>query len=112
VRVLDHVLAWTIFALGVVHCLVTFVAYKAFSLAAVWFFGTGLALLFLGMLNLLRIRHGRIAWLRPFAASANLLTLGLAVAVAATMDLQRNPQGLVLLLALAGESWFTLRPRP
>jgi lysylphosphatidylglycerol synthetase-like protein (DUF2156 family) len=107
-RVLDYVLAGIIFGLGIVHCLVTFAQYKAFTLGAVWFFGAGLALLFLGMLNLLRIRHGRLAWLRPFAAIANLLTLALAAAVAMKMDLPSNPQALVLLLALAGESWFSL----
>lgn len=110
-RALDYVFAGLIFSLGIVHCIVTFIQYKALTLSAVWFFGTGLALLFLGMLNLLRLRHGGIALLRPFVLSANLLTLALAVAVAYQMSLPRNPQAVVLLLALAGESWFSLRGR-
>ena len=41
------------FLLGILHSTLTFVPYKGLNTNALWFLGTGLALLFYGALNLI-----------------------------------------------------------
>ena len=42
---------WSIVVVGAIHLLVTFLDYDSLSLAALWFAGTGLALVLIGGLN-------------------------------------------------------------
>jgi len=109
---LDHTLAWIILGLGIVHCGITPIVYGRFTQSAVWFFGAGLAGIFVGMLNLIRIEHGRVVpAVRKFAVIANVLTLGWTIAGTASMlaVLHSNPQAVVLVAALAGETALSLR---
>lgn len=58
--------------LGVVHSALTPVFYKTFmSVEAMWFFGTGLSLIFLGMLNIAcsKILH---TWMLKFTIAGNV----------------------------------------
>ena len=58
--------------LGVIHSALTPVFYKTFmSVEAMWFFGTGLSLVFLGMLN---IASGKILniWMLKFTIAGNV----------------------------------------
>ena len=48
-----------IIALGIVHVLFTIHAYGRWTLNAMWFAGSGLALVFAGFLNLALLRAGR-----------------------------------------------------
>jgi hypothetical protein len=57
VKIIDWILAILVVALGVVHCAVTPLIYRSFSMAPLWFFGTGLAMIFVGMLNVLRLKR-------------------------------------------------------
>ncbi len=45
-----------IIALGVLHVLVTFCDYDSFSVEALWFVGTGVAIILAGFLNLILLR--------------------------------------------------------
>jgi hypothetical protein len=111
---IDAVFAWIILALGVVHLCVTPFVYGHFSQAAVWFAGAGLAGIFGGMLNLIRIRHANhVPGLRTFSFIANLLLLAWIVAGAVSMlsELHRNPQALLLLIAILGETLFAANRR-
>lgn len=51
-RTIRRVCAWLLVALGAAHVLFTAVEHDALSPDAVWFAGAGLALVFLGLLNL------------------------------------------------------------
>ena len=107
-RVFDWICAVVAFALGVVHCALTPAIYRAFSLSALWFFGTGLALIFVGMLNVLRLTGPDAPLLRVFCIAANASVLLLAVLFALKVNLAHNPQGVVLLVSLGGELLFSL----
>lgn len=107
---LDAIFAWIILSLGVVHICVTPLVYGRFSQGAVWFAGAGLAGIFAGMLNIARIRHGNhVPALRTFSLIANLLLLPWIVAGTVSMfsELPRNPQALILAIAIFGETLFS-----
>jgi hypothetical protein len=109
---LDTIFAWIILALGAVHVCVTPFAYGRLSQSAVWFAGAGLAVIFAGMLNLIRIRHSNeMPALRTFSLIANLLLLPWIVAGAASMfsELPSNPQALILVITILGETLFSAR---
>ncbi len=108
-RILDWLFAVIVLALGVVHCAVTPVIYHAFTLAALWFFSAGLALIFVGMLNLLRLKGAGSPLARTFALIANASMLAFALAFALMVHLAHNPQGIVLIVVLAGELLFSLK---
>ena len=57
-------------ALGLIHTALTPLFYDHLSPAALWFAGTGLALVFLGLLNLAAERVGK-AWLLTICIAAN-----------------------------------------
>ena len=61
-KILDWICAVVVLALGVVHCVFTPFAYPSFSVAALWFLGAGLALIFGGMLNVLRLQGRARHW--------------------------------------------------
>lgn len=107
---LDAIFAWIILALGVVHTCVTPLVYRRFSQGAVWFAGAGLAVIFAGKLNLIRIGYGsRVPALRTFSLIANLLLLPWITAGVVSMlsELPRNPQALILMIAIFGETLFS-----
>jgi len=82
----------------------------------IWIFGTGLALLFTAMLNLLRVGHGRLVpSLQLFSLSANVMMFTFAIALIASVGWPRtraNPQVLLMLGLLAIESAFSLLRKP
>lgn len=51
---IDSILISIVLLLGVAHTAFTPVFYKSFSLEAIWFAGTGLAFVFLGLLHIAR----------------------------------------------------------
>lgn len=111
-KCLDQVFAWTLFVLGIVHCALTPLAYRDFTLAAVWFFGTGTALIVTGLLNFIRIRHASgLALLRGACITANSLMFAVTAAAALGMRnvLPSNPQVPVLLIASFGEILLSTR---
>ncbi|MDT7541170.1 MAG: hypothetical protein QOE33_1074 [Acidobacteriota bacterium] len=82
--------SWLIVALGCVHLLFTLHDYDQFSMRAFWFFGSGLAIVFAGFLNVALIRDGgrdRIIKLLCLIANATC-----ALLFAAALTLMRRPQ--------------------
>lgn len=78
--------------LGVIHSALTPVFYKSFlSVDALWFFGTGLSLIFLGMLN---IASSRILneWLIKFTIVGNLIGTTFSILITWVMP---EPQALI-----------------
>jgi MFS-type transporter involved in bile tolerance (Atg22 family) len=73
-KTLHKTCAWLLVALGTVHAALTPMFYGRFSLGALWFLGSGLAMIFLGFLNITLGRsagHDRLA--RALCYIANLL---------------------------------------
>jgi hypothetical protein len=71
-RLFDKLCAGALFILPIVYCLLVPRTYTG----RIWIFGTGLALLFTAMLNLLRLRNGYgVQGRRLFCIAANLRCL-------------------------------------
>jgi hypothetical protein len=85
-----NICAWLIIALGCAHLLFTLHDYDEFSMRAFWFFGSGLAIVFAGFLNVALIRDGgRDRVIRALTLVANVAT---ALLFAAALTLMRQPQ--------------------
>ena len=97
-------LAWSLFAIGVGHCLYTFRVFK-FGQPAIWFFGAGLAMMLLAALNLLSIEYCQTAipGLKMAVRTANLsmLVWAAAAVLAFRGSLKRNPQVVVAFILFA-----------
>lgn len=81
--------------LGVIHAALTPVFYKFFSPDGMWFFGTGLTLVFLSLLN---IAAGKLLnqWLLKTTLLANLI--GTIFSILITFVLKGEPQAFIGLL--------------
>ena len=93
---------WTIVVIAFVHLAVTFIDYDALSLAALWFVGSGFALLLIGGLNVVTAHLGdelqsRLRALRVLTLVANACGVALGgLFIALTSGTQ--PQGPVLVV--------------
>ena len=107
-KLVDRACAGTLFLLAVLECWLVPRTYPG----RLWIFGTGLALLFTAMLNLLRIRNGySVRGLRLFCIGANLMMLALVAALIASIGWPRtmaNPQIPLIAGLLVAETAFAL----
>lgn len=91
-RLIDRLCAGILFVLAIVDCMLVPRTYTG----RIWIFGTGLALLFAAMLNVLRIRnHSAVKGLKLFCVSANITMLVFVIALIASIGKSRtfaNPQ--------------------
>ena len=105
----DRLCAAVLFILAIVDCLLVPKTYTG----RIWIFGTGLALLFTAMLNVLRIRNGQgVLGLKPFCITANIALLVFVMAVMASIGKSRtleHPQMTVVGALLLAETAFSLR---
>ena len=94
---------------ALIHCAVTFVMYREWTPDAVWFFGTGIGLLSIAVMNLAHV--GLSPCHQPTAPAVRWLNvvfvlLGFAALVAVPL-----PQAVVIVAGLIGQavaSFFTL----
>jgi hypothetical protein len=71
-RTTHEIVTGLIITLGALHVLVTFVDYDEFSLRALWFAGTGVAIILAGFLNIALSRvagKDRVVWLLCLCAN-------------------------------------------
>lgn len=88
-RFLDRLCAVTLFLLAIVHCLLVSRTYTG----RIWIYGTGLALLFTAMLNVLRIRNGgAVKNLKLFCITANVTMLVFVISLMASIGKSRTQQ--------------------
>jgi len=80
--------------LGLVHSALTPLFYKTFSVDALWFFGTGLSLVFLSLLNIAASRL-LVSWLLTATLVANAVGTLHSLAILIVL---REPQAYVGLL--------------
>lgn len=93
---------WLTVAVGVLHLGVAGTQYDALSFDALWFAGSGLAVVLIGVLSLLARSASASAGVRWAAVGANAAGLALALAFG-VLTRWREPQGPVLVaLFLAG----------
>jgi len=108
-RLVDGLCAGTLFVIAVVDCLLVPRTYTG----RIWIFGTGLALLFAAMLNILRVRNGReVKGLKLFCITANVTTFAFAIALMASIGKLRtlqHPQIPLVGALLLAETAFSLR---
>jgi len=89
VKVFDILCAGTLFVLAILDCLIVPRTYTG----RIWIFGTGLALLFMAMLNVLRIRNGRgVKGLKLSCLTANVTMLAFAIALMLSIGKSRTLQ--------------------
>jgi hypothetical protein len=108
-KLFDRLCAGTLFILSIVDCLRVPRTYTG----RIWIFGTGLALLFTAMLNVLRIRNGPgVKGLKLFCIAANMTMLVFAIALMASIGKSRtvqHPQIPLVGAMLLVETAFSLR---
>jgi hypothetical protein len=108
-RRLLGVAGWLTVAVGAVHLGVATVQYHGLSFDALWFAGSGLAVVLIGALTLLSGTPSASPAVRWTAFGANVAGLALAVAFGG-LTRWREPQGLVLVvLFLAGAAGAIMR---
>ncbi len=103
-KMLDIGLSLLAIAIGVLHSfIVAPQIYKSLTLDAFWFFAAGLAIIFTGVLNGLRIAYGSLAkgvyWSALFAS---LTMLGLIAVFAWSQKAVTDPVVLLQLVTYAG----------
>ena len=105
-RTLHKISSALLAALGVVHTALTPVFYGRFTMGALWFAGSGLAMIFVGLLNLTLSRDvGRDRVVRVFCYAANLLTLGFGLLF---VTLDTEPQvifGMVMIVLMTATAF-------
>lgn len=106
---LDRACAGALFLLALVECWLVPRDYTG----RIWIFGTGLALLFTAMLNLLRVRNGySVRGMKLFCIGANVMMLVFVIALIASIGWPRteaNSQVLLVLGLLGAETTFSLK---
>ena len=108
-KLVDRLCAGILFVLAIVDCLLVPRTYTG----RIWIFGTGLALLFTAMLNVLRIRNGHgVRGLKLFCLTANVTMLAFTIALMASIGQARtlqHPQIPLVGALLLAETAFSLR---
>lgn len=100
-RYLYKILSWGIVALGAAHTLTTFTLRGGTPAGHVWFFGTGIAIVLSGSLNLLNIACGAVArGVRWLCIGTNLFMTGFAVVAGVITDTE--PWQFAIVLSLVG----------
>ncbi len=72
-KIIIRICAFVVIAIGIIHIGFGFLNFKELSPDALWFCGSGLAMIFLGFINLLMDRHPTDKWHSSFALISNAL---------------------------------------
>jgi len=104
---IDFIAILLIIILGSVHTIMTPVFYKTFDLSALWFAGTGLAFVFLGIINISRVKTSEIFIIR-LCFAINIIAVVYGVLVVAKIAKPHAYFSLVVLLLLLLLSFIDL----
>jgi hypothetical protein len=97
--------------IGVVHTVMTARYYEGLTPAAIWFAGAGLALVFLGLLNLVAARQKQRS-LSLVCLVANLVGVAYGVAVVLTLPVLQAVAALVILASVTVTTPVTWSKQP
>ena len=92
--------------LGVIHSSFTFVIYKSFNADALWFFGTGLTYIFMGLYNLASIKV-KIKSISNIAIVLNFIGTVFTIAITYILKEPQAFVALVLVIFIFLSSVFT-----
>ena len=106
-KTVDRIVAIVILLLGVVHAGLAPVFRGRLDAAGMWFLSGGLMLIFLGLLNLVRIGSPTGA-ARGAALIANILALGFVWGLVPLAPVRQNPQIVFSILLVAAADLFSL----
>jgi hypothetical protein len=104
-RLFYKVITYLLMLLGVIHTALTPMFYKDFSLGAVWFAGAGLALIYLGLLNIAAERIYR-DWILTICIVANFISTAFGVFIIFVLPEIQAIIALVLFLAITISSIY------
>jgi hypothetical protein len=96
-KILNYLSIALILLLGVVHVVLTPLFYKTFDLSSLWFAGTGLSFVFLGIINVSRVNTKNKS-IKVIGLLANSLALILCILIVMKL---RQPQAYIGLFVLA-----------
>lgn len=84
-------------SIGLVHTALTPLFYKSFSLNALWFAGTGIAFVFLGIINFIASRILQ-KWILNISIIANITMLAYSILITILL---KEPQAYISILIVA-----------
>ncbi|NIM15919.1 MAG: hypothetical protein GTO45_28295 [Candidatus Aminicenantes bacterium] len=99
------VVAYLLILLGAIHTALTPMFYNEFSLGALWFAGAGLALIYLGLLNIVAERIYQ-NWILTICIVANLIGTAFCVLIMFILHEIQAIIGLILFLAITISSIY------
>ena len=105
---IDYTFTVLLIILGIFHTSFTPVFYKVIDLNALWFAGTGLAFVFLGLINVSRLQTTGML-IRLLCSISNALTLIFCILIFLKMAQPQVFISLFLLVILLGLSLWDLR---
>jgi hypothetical protein len=105
---IDYTFTVLLIILGIFHTSFTPVFYKIFDLNALWFAGTGLAFVFLGLINVSRLQTTAMLT-RLLCSISNALALIFCIFIFSKMAQPQVFISLFILIILLGLSLFDLR---
>ncbi len=105
---IDYTFTVLLIVLGICHTSFTPVFYITFDLNALWFAGTGLAFVFLGLINVFRLQTPKMLT-RVLCSISNALALIFCILILLKMAQPQVFISLFILIALFGLSLFDLR---
>ena len=107
-KLFDQLCAGSLFVVSIMDCLLVPRTYTG----RIWILGTGLALLFTAMLNVLRLRNGyAVRGLKMFCIGANILILTFVVALMISIGEARvlqHPQIMIVATLVIIEMKFSV----
>jgi hypothetical protein len=104
---IDYIAIALILLLGLLHTIMTPVFYKTFDLNAIWFAGTGLAFVFLGVINIARVKTPEIL-IKRLCLTVNLIAVIYGVFVVIKLVKPHAYFSLIVLLFLLILSFIDL----
>ncbi|HEY3886121.1 MAG TPA: hypothetical protein VGL62_12975 [Vicinamibacterales bacterium] len=109
-KTVDRVVAVLILLLGAIHACLAPVFRGLYNTAGMWFLSGGLMLIFVGLLNLVRIASpgGTARWA---ALGANILALAFVTGLVPLASLRQNPQVTLSIVLMAAATLFSLLRR-
>lgn len=105
---IDYTFTVLLIVLGICHTSFTPLFYKIFDLNALWFAGTGLAFVFLGIINVSRLQSTKMLS-KVLCSISNALALTFCILIYLKMAQPQVFISLFILLILLGFSLFDLR---
>lgn len=105
-RRIHRVSSGTVALIALVHCAMTFMIYQEWNADAVWFFGTGVGLLTIAIMNIAHVGLEPCSLpTAPVVRWLNWVFVGLGLAALSAI---REPQALVIVAGLLGQAIASL----